>query len=143
MSTPYEHSLTVEIEGAQRNCIVMPMPHRGRLVKLVICDETSAAGFTANVFNSFKACPDGAGDLSSSSSAGSGLPLEHYKVLPTQVAAGQVLEVFEPTGYGYVNADPGASSTNPSKKLYVDIVPVGAGTKTFTVTMTVISAAAL
>jgi hypothetical protein len=135
MEATYEKQFQVEAESGANNFYEIDYPHRGRLSKLMIRQVTGVAeGFEADLYNSARPLQAHEAGSHSSASAAESFNDGNYKILPTQVAAGDASEVFKPEGgYPYRNVD--GTYSVPQRKLYLRLEPNGTGTKTFEVAL--------
>lgn len=135
MGVPYEGSLVGVVVDADGRCFdVVSGPPRGTLHKLLVRQMTgNLDGYSVRVFNSEWGCQGDSG-----SSEADQLHYDLHQILPEQTAApgSAGLAVFEPSGYPYNNMD--GTPTNPVRKLWVSINPLGAGEKTFDLAWTTV-----
>jgi hypothetical protein len=119
----FNHQFVLD-PGDEQACILLKVPSRGYIRKLVISQEVgSLDGFDFEIFTNRAVCPpdvsQGVGSTSSSSSAGSTPAEELYSVFGQKTAAGKVFSEFQ-TDYIY---ECEGGSTNKKRELYMRFTP--------------------
>lgn len=135
MDIPYTNTLQVALTAGQANCLEIPAPARGALVRLVIKQvDGVVAGFSFDVLDRIGACATEE-EVSSSFDDNPTVDRELHKIMGTQTVAGRVSEQFGVT-FPYVNQDEQDIRKTPKSRLYLDITPAGTGSKTFDISYT-------
>jgi hypothetical protein len=122
------------VEGGEVQNFELRVPHRGTITKLILSQEAGvAAGCELDLFNSRLAAPPDQGSSSSEGLAGN---IALYQVFATKsLGSGEVLLQDFAIAANYCNRD--GTSTNPERRLYLQLRPGGTGTKVFALALAI------
>ena len=139
MSIPYTKTVEAVCVSGVRNCIVIPLPTRGILTRLIVKQVSGPEeGFAFDLFDRQQACQY-YGSLSESEGHVGELSPDLYKLQPTQsvLADANLSEQYQ-LALPYVNQDDqNVGSRRPTGALYLSILPAGTGAKQFEAAATV------
>lgn len=130
MGKIYSNQLKVSLTAGQYNCIELPAPSSGEVVRFVVKQiDGFDDGFEYDVLDRKGAC-EGEAAVSSSFDDIDLLDKEAHSILGHQVVAGTLSTHYDKK-FGYQNQDEQDIRRTPKTRIYADIRPNGSGDKTF------------